>query len=208
MAAGKISRFKLESTKISLYIPKQELLSTLNCSLFVELTTIEGVPLASDYVSNFSYHGGFAKKAFFPAKLLEQPHEPVFVNFFLRHGSNDLSEQILAAMENLEHICYEVHLLTRKSFKLITEQESTIAKLKEELEQRKKEHKRKFQELLKESQKRIELIEGDSRLTAKNLDYGEDYDQLKRESEEIANFLGTFGGYMTKREFNFDDNFF
>ena len=68
-------------------------------------------------------------------------------------------------MENLEHICYEVHLLTRKSFKLITEQESTIAKLKEELEQRKKEHKRKFQELLKESQKRIELIEGDSRVS-------------------------------------------
>jgi len=87
------------------------------------------------------------------------------VNFYLKCGSDDVSEQILAAMENLEHICYEVHLLTRKSFKLITEQEASIAGLQEELEQRKLEHKRKFQELLKESQKRIELIQGDSRVS-------------------------------------------
>lgn len=41
------------------------------------------------------------------------------------------------------------------------------------------------------------------------MDYNfEDYDQLKAESEEIANFLDKFGAMMTKREFNFDDNFF
>ena len=104
-------------------------------------------------------------RAFFPAKLLESPHEPVFVNFYLKCGSDDAAEQILAAMENLEHICYEIHLLTRKSFKLITDQEASIVGLQKELEQRKLEHKRKFQELLKESQKRIELIQGDSRVS-------------------------------------------
>ena len=87
------------------------------------------------------------------------------MNFYLKCGSDDVAEQILAAMENLEHICYEIHLLTRKSFKLITEQEASIVGLQKELEQRKLEHKRKFQELLKESQKRIELIQGDSRVS-------------------------------------------
>lgn len=126
------------------------------------------------------------RRLFFPAKLLESPHEPVFVNFYLKCGSDDVSEQILAAMENLEHICYEVHLLTRKSFKLITEQEASIAGLQEELEQRKLEHKRKFQELLKESQKRIELIQGDSRYLRR------ENDELRLENELLRDQVAAF----------------